>query len=406
MNIKVKMPQPSRLKKGTWGKELLMTFLGTTISIVLTFGTAQMLEHKNQKAIGRQAAMMVIHDIDNSVESLWNLATEEDNLLELTQYVMENIDSMGPSATDTLMKVLKYLYAPYNTQGLDDVGEKIFLGSNEGWKNIDNTLFVDVVQDFYHQRHSAIDLINASPRFHKPLSEEEVYKYLTRPLSVEKIKPLLIDAFQREEVQRYLTHSSERRLQYNTLADKWSNISDQCKFIMGITNREVKEYVEKREQTGKRVREKDLIGSWREFATPDRHSYTQFNKDHTYTTTEIYYQSDVAYTGYAKIKWINTGTWELIGDSVCQKTLDLQFELDTTGIRYLPEKKKEVELWVKIMKENLFEHQKKVKPLMVGKQERYAMFIDASGEKIEYHWTGYGSDKEYKIRKGYFTKEI
>jgi len=44
MNAKFNMPKFRRELTGKgWLKELLMTFLGTTISIVLTFGTTVML---------------------------------------------------------------------------------------------------------------------------------------------------------------------------------------------------------------------------------------------------------------------------------------------------------------------------------------------------------------------------
>lgn len=51
MNAKFKMPKFGRDISGKgWFKELLLTFLGTTISIVLTFGTAQYFEQKQKQA--------------------------------------------------------------------------------------------------------------------------------------------------------------------------------------------------------------------------------------------------------------------------------------------------------------------------------------------------------------------
>ena len=47
-------------------KELFMTFIGATLSIVLTFGTAHYIDLREKKALGRQTAMMVIHDMDNT----------------------------------------------------------------------------------------------------------------------------------------------------------------------------------------------------------------------------------------------------------------------------------------------------------------------------------------------------
>ena len=47
MNVKFRMPRFWRQpKQNGIFKELLLTFIGTTLSIVLTFGTAQYLERK------------------------------------------------------------------------------------------------------------------------------------------------------------------------------------------------------------------------------------------------------------------------------------------------------------------------------------------------------------------------
>jgi hypothetical protein len=49
MNVKFKMPKFGRpLSKGGVMKELLLTTIATTISIVLTFGTAQYFEHRQK----------------------------------------------------------------------------------------------------------------------------------------------------------------------------------------------------------------------------------------------------------------------------------------------------------------------------------------------------------------------
>ena len=69
MNVKFKMPKFGRDQtvKG-WLKELLMTFLGTTISIVLTFGSATWIEKKEAEDARRLLAMTIVSDIDQSLE--------------------------------------------------------------------------------------------------------------------------------------------------------------------------------------------------------------------------------------------------------------------------------------------------------------------------------------------------
>lgn len=69
MNVKFKMPKFGRNLTGKgWFKELMMTFLGTTISIILTFGTAQYLENRHTEQTRRMMAMTIINDIDQSID--------------------------------------------------------------------------------------------------------------------------------------------------------------------------------------------------------------------------------------------------------------------------------------------------------------------------------------------------
>ena len=64
------MPKWQAVRSASWAKELLMTFIGATLSIVLTFGTAHFVDQKQKLAEGRQTAMMVIHDIDECIDQL------------------------------------------------------------------------------------------------------------------------------------------------------------------------------------------------------------------------------------------------------------------------------------------------------------------------------------------------
>jgi len=98
MNVKVKMPNFRKPKNGSSvTKELLMSVIGTTISIVLTFGTAYLIDNHQRKAEGRDIAMMVIHDIDQYVEIFRDEAKEDTERHDLTMYVLEHIDSIEDS---------------------------------------------------------------------------------------------------------------------------------------------------------------------------------------------------------------------------------------------------------------------------------------------------------------------
>ena len=110
MNIKFRMPK-------LWGnakfqgtlKEITLSIIATTISIILTFGTAHYIEEKNKKATARQTAMMVIHDIENSIEELRDMAKYEEKNRDLIQQVQKCMAESDSVDQDTIWAVISYL---------------------------------------------------------------------------------------------------------------------------------------------------------------------------------------------------------------------------------------------------------------------------------------------------------
>ena len=88
------MPKWQHITGKTWAKDLLMTFAGTTLSIILTFGTAGYLDRKEQREDGRQAAMMVIHDMENSADLFRKLADLEEKQFNAAQAVLANANKL------------------------------------------------------------------------------------------------------------------------------------------------------------------------------------------------------------------------------------------------------------------------------------------------------------------------
>ena len=153
MNVKFRMPKLwGNVKFRSTAKELLLTVIATTISIILTFGTAAYLDNKQQKADGRQTAMLVIHDIEQTADVFLNLVKDEENYYKVTQYVIEHQDNISNIRRDTLNTVIHYLTQLETGLDFDDSTEKLFLSSQDVWKNINNTTFIDVVQRFFYRR--------------------------------------------------------------------------------------------------------------------------------------------------------------------------------------------------------------------------------------------------------------
>ena len=164
-----------KCEKG-WTKELLLSFLGTTFSIVLTFGTAQYFEAQKQKADARLLAMMAIHDMDNTVEQLRKWQSEEYENSDIIRSIIENIDTVDVMDYYTLSELHRYLIATSKSDEnypLDESSEKVFLSSQDSWKTINNASFIDAVQKFYVERHRIFKNLNGMLEFEKPISRAE-----------------------------------------------------------------------------------------------------------------------------------------------------------------------------------------------------------------------------------------
>ena len=65
------VPKPPRIDpNGSISRTLLLTVIGTTISIILTFGTSQLLQTHRKAKDRKMTAMMVIGNIETFAENL------------------------------------------------------------------------------------------------------------------------------------------------------------------------------------------------------------------------------------------------------------------------------------------------------------------------------------------------
>ncbi len=150
MNVKFKMPNFGRDLTGKgWLKELLMTFLGTTISIVLTFGTAAWLDHKQQIKNRRQTAMMVIANIEDFAQ---NMSYVDSMLVEwdstLTRITTLPRDSVLRLNDDEVQAFFTALFGAVLLQR-DKTAENIFTNDISTWRDVGNLLFIRNVGECY-----------------------------------------------------------------------------------------------------------------------------------------------------------------------------------------------------------------------------------------------------------------
>lgn len=389
MIAKVKMPRfRLLLKKDSMFKELMMTFIGTTLSIILTFGTAHYVDQRNARAIGRQTAMMVIHDMDNSTQLLKDMAKNEDTYNQMARYLIENLDVVDSLAEDTLWKIVNYITAdteeekPYQ---YDDSSEKVFLSSQESWKNIDNAVFIDAVHDFYSTRQDYYDYINHSPYFRKPVSSEAIYKYYMEHADESlKYQDIIKTFVKSKEVIFYLDNAIHRQELFDEMAEEFRRISDLCKFAMGITDEELEEYVRSHERSGRKVKESELTGKWIVQNTDASFYSYEFFEDHTLRRTNKDLYPYTIYTGRIVISYICTGTWEVSDDSLVMiLNPNYEYKVDTTQIKPKPGKEKDVDDYIKEIENACEEGKKETLSQKEEIRKSYFASINPSGNKIE-----------------------
>ncbi len=137
--------KPQMDKGGKLWKTLLLTFLGTTLSIILTFGTSQLVSQHRRAQERHLTALMVMGSIEKFAQ---NLEQNANNLAwhdTLATYLLNiPIDSLDSPQYDSIGKYLSLLLA-FNTLSHDRSAESIFSNSIETWKNLGNFSFIENV---------------------------------------------------------------------------------------------------------------------------------------------------------------------------------------------------------------------------------------------------------------------
>ena len=160
--------------QNSWGKSFLTSVLGTTISILLTFGTSALVESREKANTQRQTAMMVIHDIDKCIDQMEEMAKNEEERNNAVQYILAHLDQITSLPEDTLKLAINML-ADYdgNHTIFDNAKENIFKSSQDIWSNLDNMAFIDNMEKFYRERKEIESIILKSPIFTEPITFDE-----------------------------------------------------------------------------------------------------------------------------------------------------------------------------------------------------------------------------------------
>ena len=373
-------------------QQFFISILGTAIGIALTFGLNGLRNQKIQKADQRLTAIMVIHDIDESIEILKSRKEQEEKTGKLLEYVLTQKDSLDRMSYDSLSTAASSLLTSSMEFRFDTSKEKIFNSDLDTWQNLGNMKFIDNVQSFFFDRQSFQEWYNTDALWVGPVSREDYMQlfmgigWMTEERVAEILRPFLKEKLEDKRVSYYIDVASYRMQELNSLIDSWTALNDDNKFLMGITDQELVDYVNNMRVTGLRVTKRNLAGTWTMIMEDNSGSRYTFGRDHSCsivsnTTTDGRWEF---WSGSFKAQATYYGKWEMKGDSLIVSIDPLTCRVDVDGSELVPVEGKQdsLDVWLKEYRENALTAIRE-RP---DEENRYAFQarVDSSNDKMKW----------------------
>ena len=154
MNIKLHTPKSLKSGSGLANlKQFLMSVVATTISIILTFGTAYFVDKNKKENEKLEIAKMIIFDMDQTIKKVEGNDSLFDSVCQIQLQVAQNpacFDSVHLGLVDVAnIGLIKF----------SETTERVFSTSIETFNTIGNANFVDAATKFYICRQSYKDEI-------------------------------------------------------------------------------------------------------------------------------------------------------------------------------------------------------------------------------------------------------
>lgn len=225
-----------------WWKDLIVAVTATTISIILTFGTAKLVEHHQRNNDRRMTAMMVISNIESfarNMEQMEGRLARRDSIatwlltLDNEDIVLLSPDPLGDMLTDIMM---------LETMQYDKSTETIFSSNTDTWRNLSNYRFVENVG-------TCFSMMNWIEEYWNGLVTEQIETFdriVKNPDAFEgrnTIEKLLRDKEVRLKLM--LLHNSREWFINNTAEIR--RINSESMDLIGISEQQVKEFTDARQ---------------------------------------------------------------------------------------------------------------------------------------------------------------
>lgn len=212
MNVKLHTPKSMKAGSGiSTFKQLLLSFVATSISIALTFGTAAFLDKKKEEADKREMVMMILNDFDKSIAQLEALDSSAVAAFETQLSILEHPETFEKRKIELINFEADCKSEPSKTI------ESIFSSSIETINTLGNVLFAEKVSGFYLNRQQLYTIMKEESQ--EAFNEEDGIATSFENLKKHNLSNLI-----------FLCES---------FTSKLKEINEQCKQMMNVTDAEI-----------------------------------------------------------------------------------------------------------------------------------------------------------------------
>ena len=242
MNNVEESPTKNGGRNNFW-KGMLRTVLGITISIILTFGTNALLVHYRQAKDRKMTAMMVMGNIETFANHLEQCANHMYWNDTLAAYLLAiPMDSLDFVDQNQLLYCINNVTA-YYTLNHDKSAENIFSNSIDTWKNIGNFEFIENTGKCF------ADIKNIKEIYDEFLNTtDHIRSRMMQNLEDCPGNTLGSKVLHDKEYRNHLAHIHSQAEYYHYLAAyvRWKNAKSMQ--LMGVSEEELKHFIEERDK--------------------------------------------------------------------------------------------------------------------------------------------------------------
>ncbi len=249
--------RPQVDKGGNLWKTLLLTFLGTTLSILLTFGTSQLVSQHRQSKDRKMTVLMVMGSVEKFAQKLDQRAREMENYDTLATYLLNiPVDSFE---SPEFQRNIRLIGTPSGIT-YDKTAESVFINNTAKWSSAKYFDFINWAGVCFYNMRDIENKNNAYIEEYEAVTDDIWNHPELRPGNSMKAK------YMRDKKYRELLEGMHNKAAYyRYLADKMRDHNRVSMEMMDISEEELMKFVEDNESVAKLKNESRTL---KQYITP------------------------------------------------------------------------------------------------------------------------------------------